>query len=219
VKTILITGSSRGIGLALAHEAAKQGYKVILHGRVDSPDLAKAQAAIPESDKVIFDLMKPVEMKREVSRLLDRIGSLDTLINNAGMLVWKTLAEHSDAEIEQALRVNLEAPIKLTKYCLPYLSTGIINIASAAGRDDYDGTWDFEKEVTYSASKFGLRGFSFVLAKECPLLKVVCVNPGEIATEMNEGEGADPAELASKIFESYVAMKAGGSWQELNLFW
>ena len=123
------------------------------------------------------------------------IYEISVLINNAGIVIWKHLKNQSEQEIENQININLIGLIKMTKECLPYVKDMIINMASAAGLDVY------EEITTYCSTKWGVRGFTKALAKELPKIKVYAVNPGVIATQMNDFVGIPLEKVAEAVFK------------------
>ena len=128
--------------------------------------------------------------------MIKKFSRIDILINNAGVIFWKSLSEQSFEEIEAQLRINLEGLIKMTKACLPYLKSCIINIGSGAGKSAHAIL------SAYCATKFGVRGFTQAIALEHPDLKVYCVNPGMTATQMTNFRGRMPEEVAEVIINT-----------------
>ncbi|MBD3280643.1 SDR family NAD(P)-dependent oxidoreductase, partial [Candidatus Dojkabacteria bacterium] len=84
-KTILITGSSRGIGAAIAKSAHEQGYKVVVHGKTDSDELDSIYKALEGSYKVFFDVGDRAEVESKLGKLLEEVGGIDILVNNTGI--------------------------------------------------------------------------------------------------------------------------------------
>jgi len=184
-KTVIITGGSEGVGAATARKFAVAGAKLLLVAR-NKKNLEKiAEELRPLTEVHIFvmdvsdasacvDLFKKAEFE---------FGSVHVLINNAAYHK-RGPAEGIDAEdLGRMIDVNLKAPIMLCRLALPYLrraegGTAIINVASLAGRAPIPGN------ATYSASKFGLRTFTFALAAELrgSGIKLGVVSPGPIDT-------------------------------------
>jgi short-subunit dehydrogenase len=104
--------------------------------------------------------------------------------------------EQTPGHIERQLRTNLEGLIKVTRAFLPQVKKGIVNIASAAGKEAY------EEMSVYCGSKFGVRGFTQALALEFPHLRICCVNPDMTATCLSGYEGRSPQEVAEVIFRA-----------------
>lgn len=83
MKNILITGSSRGIGKAIACQAHEEGYRVIIHGKTDSRELQKVHKSLPGSLKTFFDIGHKKEVEDGIKKLLSEVGTIDVLVNNA----------------------------------------------------------------------------------------------------------------------------------------
>lgn len=165
-KTVLITGAGSGIGAALATEAAHDGWRVILVGRRHEK-LVEVTSALPrKADPICVnaDITQP-EGRALVREACEKSGGvLDMLINNAGVVSVGSMQEVDDGEIAKMLDTNLAAPIALTRELLPLLrrspSARVVNVGSMFGNIA------FPMFGTYSATKFGLRGFSDALRRE-----------------------------------------------------
>ena len=196
-KVVVITGSSIGIGRATALEFAKEGAKLVLTYYKDKEEGERTQEECLHlgAEEVslhylnLKDNQSILNFKEEV---LSRYGSIDILINNAGVVAWKPLREQSFEEIEDQVRVNLEGLIKLTKVFLPHITDCIINVGSGAGKSP------FPELTTYCATKYGVRGFTQSLALEEPELRIYTVNPGMTATRMTNYMGVPP-EVVGKV--------------------
>ncbi len=112
MKTILITGSARGIGNATAKLAAKQGYRVILHGRTESEHLSKAQKEIPGSEKTFFDISD----KEAVMKAITKLGDIDVLVNDAG-LGRAGITDISEVDDDQAV-IEYKTNVLGTLHCI-----------------------------------------------------------------------------------------------------
>jgi 3-oxoacyl-[acyl-carrier protein] reductase len=127
MKTILITGSSRGIGKAIAHLAHKRGYKVVVHGKSDS------------SIKVVFDIANKVETKTSISKLLSEVGSIDVLVNNAGIArnFISAVDEVDDDKALEEYSVNVLGTLHCIQSVLPSMlergEGSVVNIFSIKG--------------------------------------------------------------------------------------
>jgi NAD(P)-dependent dehydrogenase (short-subunit alcohol dehydrogenase family) len=186
-KVALVTGAGRGIGKAVSLLLAESGCRVVLTAR--SGDQLDAVAAIIERDKgeafaVPADLTRDDEMHRLLDSIREKWGGVDVLINNAG---WGKRAPVARAKIEdwdQTLRVNLRAPMVLAHHLVPDMiakSEGaVINIGSISGKaGEANGS-------AYSASKFGLIGFTQSLYEEVREhgIKVAVILPGFVDTPL-----------------------------------
>lgn len=165
--TILITGASGGIGGAIARQLAQRGASLILVNR-DSERLAifadKLRAAGGTVLPLVGDLALPGEPARLVQVALEQTGTIDILINCAGVQNFGFFAQESAADTAMLFNINTIAPIALTNAILPHMleqGTGqIVNLGSIFG------SIGFPCFASYSASKFALRGFSEALRRE-----------------------------------------------------
>lgn len=194
MKTILITGSSRGIGKAVAVLAASKGYKVIVHASTDSDELNATHNEIKGSEKISFD----VSDKKAVDVAIGTLGPIDILINNAG--IGKSgYKDVCDTDDEQALReysVNVLGTLHCIQAILPGMvergGGSIVNIASIKGHANLTSM----KSLTYGISKAGVIALTQALAKEYPTVRMNSVSPGYVKTEMSKGW---PPETFDKI--------------------
>lgn len=196
--SVLITGSSRGIGAATAKAFARQGAKVIIT-YLDDADPAKAvmhtckELGSVESTILQLDVRDKQSIERTVKSVVAQFGQLDVLVNNAGVFSEKPLMEQTAEEIKNQIGTNLEGMIMMTKLFLPHVRRSIVNVASGAGMTGYG-------ELTvYCATKFGVRGFTQALGAERPDLRIACVNPGTTATRMSGFQGTPPEKVAEII--------------------
>ncbi|MDO8460482.1 MAG: SDR family NAD(P)-dependent oxidoreductase [Nanoarchaeota archaeon] len=197
-KVVFITGASLGIGKETAFAFAREGCKLALTYYKDEKEGKEVLAKCKElgAEDVLFvklNLMEDLSIKEVVKKVVAKYRYIDILINNAGIVVWKKLAEQSFQEIEQQLRINLEGLIKMTRESLPFIHEMVINLASAAGLEGY------EEITTYCATKFGVRGFTKACAAEMSNIKSYSINPGVIATRMNDFQGMPPEKVAEVI--------------------
>jgi 3-oxoacyl-[acyl-carrier protein] reductase len=193
--SILITGASRGIGLAIASRLAAAGYDVIALARTRGEAL---DAAIAASDGKIrffgFDLSDVDAIPELVRTLKAEHGQVWGLVNNAGMGVDGLLANTHNSQIEAVIRLNVTAPIVLTKYVVRGMLSGdggrIVNLSSIIGSTGYTGL------SVYGATKAAMIGFTKSLAREVGRqgVTVNAVAPGFIETEMTAGLGEEGKE-------------------------
>jgi NAD(P)-dependent dehydrogenase (short-subunit alcohol dehydrogenase family) len=186
----LITGSSAGLGLALAGFLAAQGYDLILTGR-DPRRLDAALASVSglggEAQAVAGDVADPAHRQRLADAVAAR-GQLDLLINNAstlGPLPMPALADYPLDALRVALEVNTVAPLALIQALQPWLARGrglVVNLTSDAAVGGYAG-WG-----GYGASKAALELISRTLAEELGEegISVVVVDPGDMRTQMHQ---------------------------------
>jgi NAD(P)-dependent dehydrogenase (short-subunit alcohol dehydrogenase family) len=180
----IITGASRGLGLALARSLAQRQWALVLNGRgtVDLERAARELGAITEVVAVTGDVADPAHRMAVVRAAGQEI---DVLVNNASVLgpsPQPALANYPLEVLEQVYRVNVLAPLALTQLVLPRLPDGgrIINVTSDAAVEPYDG-WG-----GYGASKAALEQLSAILGAEQPSIRVYAVDPGEMRTRMHQ---------------------------------
>jgi NAD(P)-dependent dehydrogenase (short-subunit alcohol dehydrogenase family) len=186
-RTAIVTGASRGLGLALARELAGRGWNLVVDARgAGALEEAHATFALPgRTTAIAGDVADPAH-RRDLVAAAERTGRLDLLVNNASALgpsPMPALADLDPADLEAVLRTNLVAPLALIQEALPLLAAGsgrILNITSDAAVEGYEG-WG-----GYGASKAGLEQLSNVLAAEQPDLRVYWVDPGDMRTQMHQ---------------------------------
>ena len=186
-KVALVTGAGRGIGKAVALPLAKLGCRVVLAART-SEELEGVKREI-ENDKGIAiavptDLTRDEDIENLVAESLRQFGAVDILINNAGWGKRASVVRSKIADWDQTLRVNLRAPMLLAQKLLPAMiekgEGAVINIGSVSGKSgEANG-------AAYSASKFGLIGFTQSLFEEVREqgIKVAVILPGFVDTPM-----------------------------------
>ncbi|WP_329248087.1 SDR family oxidoreductase [Actinoallomurus sp. NBC_01490] len=188
----LITGASRGLGLALAGALAREGWELVLDAR-GGPELEKAVAGLDGVRTVAGDVADPAHR----AALIDAADGLNLLVNNAstlGAAPLPALAAYPLEELTRAFAVNTIGPLALIQGLLPVLRErrgAIVNISSDAATEPYEG-WG-----GYGATKAALEQLSNVLAAEEPGVAVWWVDPGEMRTGMLAAAGED-AEAAPR---------------------
>ncbi|WP_297340974.1 SDR family NAD(P)-dependent oxidoreductase [Pseudophaeobacter sp.] len=203
-KTVLITGAGTGIGRALAIEAAQKGFDLILVGRTSSTlDETLSQCSTTQARCIVADVTSPegrTVICQEVS------GRLDILINNAGVLSVGHLADMTDENLQRMAETNLVAPMALSRDLLPALRSAkgrIVNIGSVFG----DIAYPFF--AGYSATKFGLRGFSDAIRRELSGtgIGVTYVAPRATQTAAESAFGAlvEPLDMTLDTAETVAA--------------
>jgi 3-oxoacyl-[acyl-carrier protein] reductase len=187
---VLVTGASRGIGLAIATRLAREGFCVIGVARKPSEAFTLAAAEVGRAGALHFepfDLTDVAAIPAFVREIKERRGPIYGLVNNAGIGASGLLANTSNADIEALLRLNTLAPIVLTKYVARgMMAEGrgrIVNIASIVAATGYNGL------SVYSASKSALVGFTRALAREVGRVGVTvnAIAPGFVDTELTRG--------------------------------
>lgn len=185
-KVWLITGAGRGLGVDITKSALKAGFKVIATGR----NIEKVAEAIGVSSEDLFivklDVTDPEEIQAAVNSAVDKFGTVDVLVNNAGNFYAGFFEELSPRQIEQQIATNLYGPMNVTRAVLPIMrknrSGHIISLSSVAG---LVGT---EYTSAYNASKFALEGWMESLQLEvAPFgIKTTIIEPGYFRTELLE---------------------------------
>jgi NAD(P)-dependent dehydrogenase (short-subunit alcohol dehydrogenase family) len=184
MRTAIVTGASRGLGLALARALAEREWRLVIDGR-DSDALAAALAELSAHTEVSA-LVGDVADDWHRSALVATAGRrLELLVNNASLLgpsPQPRLGDYPLAALEDVYRVNVLAPLGLIQMALPLLGDGgrIVNVTSDAAVESYEG-WG-----GYGSSKAALERISAVLAAEHPGLSVYAVDPGDMRTRMHQ---------------------------------
>ncbi len=209
-KVVLVTGGSRGIGLAIAQRLASEGAKLILAARKEAA-LRKAGAEIAGGATVIrADVTQPRQVERLFQAVARRMGRLDVLINNAGVFTFKPFASTSLDEWRCNIETNLTALFLCTHAALPLLrrsrSAHLVNILSVSSVHAYANC------SAYTASKFGALGLTRVLREELRPLKirVTGILPGSTNTRLTNQFGfavcridlIQPSDVAEAVFSA-----------------
>jgi 3-oxoacyl-[acyl-carrier protein] reductase len=187
LRNVLVTGASRGLGLAIAQKLAAAGYHVIAVARTKSNDPAGAEAR--QIAFVPFDLGEIDKIPDFIRSLRKEFGPLFGLVNNAAVGHDGALAMMHNTQIEELVRVNTLSPMVFTKYVVRNMmsdGTGrIVNVASIVGFTGYSGL------SAYAATKASMIGFTRSLAREVGRLGITvnAVAPGFLATDMTQGLG------------------------------
>jgi 3-oxoacyl-[acyl-carrier protein] reductase len=193
---ILVTGGSRGIGLAIAQRLACSGYHVIAIARRESNELREAiEAATKQgSGRIVFrafDLSETDAIPAFVKSLRDDFGAIYGLVNNAGIGTEGLLATMHNSEIEALMRLNVLSPIILTKYVVRHMMADgggrVINMSSIIATTGYNGL------SVYGATKAAATGFTRSLAREVGKLGITvnAIAPGFVDTELTQSLGAE----------------------------
>jgi NAD(P)-dependent dehydrogenase (short-subunit alcohol dehydrogenase family) len=180
----VVTGASRGLGLALTRALSERGWRVIVDAR-DAGGLDAAVSGLTGVTAIPGDVADP-EHRRALVAAAEAFGRLDLLVNNASTLGASPLPPLGDyplATLEDVLRVNVLAPLALAQEALPLLARSngrIVNVTSDAAVEAYEG-WG-----GYGASKAALEQLTNVLGAEHAGLKVYAVDPGDMNTRMHQ---------------------------------
>ena len=218
-KTALVTGSTRGIGKETTLLLLKKGLNVIISSRSqDSVDnvIEEILDKFPSKKENILGLKCDVSKHSEVKTLVDVsvkwFGKIDVLVNNAGIVYFKSIVDTTGEEWDKTIDTNLKGVFLFTKEVLPYMienkSGVIINVSSGAGKSG------FPNLSAYCASKFGVIGLTESVAKEVTdyNVKIMAICPGGVDTKMIKdivkvGYNASnrnlikPEEVANKIYD------------------
>jgi 3-oxoacyl-[acyl-carrier protein] reductase len=180
-KTILVTGAGRGLGHGVVRGLAGYGATVLGVARTE-PELLELATTVGESgglfETYVADLSQPETVGRLATKIVERHGGVDSIVNNAAILRLIPFVALAAADFDETIEVNLLAPVRLIRAFLPAMRErgrgAIINVSSAAG------IRPFANETDYCAAKYGLEGFSYSLAMElAPLnISVNLVSPG-----------------------------------------
>lgn len=228
----VVTGSTRGIGRAIAEALVRRGDRVVVSGR-DRKTTKKAAGEIGalgpgEAIGIACDVRKPVDCERLIAGAVERFGGMDVLVNNAGIGRFVSIGEMSLEDWDAQIRTNLDGVFHCSKAAIPHLRASatrpegapagagagtaggdawIINIGSLAGRNTFAGG------AAYNATKFGLLGMSeaMMLDLRHEGIRVTCVMPGSVATDFDTG-GAAPAG-ASSGGKGAAARSGGDGWK------
>jgi 3-oxoacyl-[acyl-carrier protein] reductase len=191
MQNVIVTGGSRGLGLAMARTLAAGGYRIIALARGSTEDLMAASRAAADSGRGAIefracDLSDLGQIGPLVKALRADFGPIYGLVNNAGLGTGGVLSNMRDQDIQRLIQLNTVSPILLSKYVvrsmMAHREGRIINIASIVAATGYSGL------SVYSATKASLIGFTRSLAREVGQLGITvnAVAPGFIATEMTD---------------------------------
>jgi 3-oxoacyl-[acyl-carrier protein] reductase len=190
---VLISGGTRGVGLAIARKLAADGYRVFALGRKESDDLTKAiaESGAGALNFVPFDLANVDAIPELVREMKAEHGPLYGLVNNAALGTEGLLSNMHNSDIQKLVTLNTASPIILTKYAVRSMMTAgagrVVNISSIIGFTGYSGL------SVYGATKASMLGFTRSLAREVGRMGVTvnAVAPGFMDTEMTSGMSDD----------------------------
>ncbi|WP_242908372.1 SDR family NAD(P)-dependent oxidoreductase [Actinomadura terrae] len=215
MKTALITGASRGLGRALAHELARDGWHLV----IDARDAAALHAAARDIGSVTAVAGDVTDAAHRAALAAAVSGGLDLLVNNASTLGTTPLPRLADQPVQDladTFATNVLAPLALLQAVLPSLRArggAVLNISSDAAVEGYE-TWG-----GYGSSKAALEQISRVLAAEEPALAVWWADPGEMATDMLRAAGEDadaappPAAAAAALHRLISERRPSGRYR------
>src|ERR1700728_4644558 len=197
-KVALVTGASRGIGLAVANSLAAMGAKIALCAR-DPQRLAAAAADLERGGTSVVAVPADVSRTAEIAPLVEKteqsLGPIEILVNNAGIGVFGPIQDASEANWDAVLDTNLKSVFLLSRAVAPGMisrRTGhIVNIASLAGKNAFAGG------AIYCASKWGLLGMTECMAEDLRAhgIRVSAICPGTVATDFSPHAGKDARKM------------------------
>lgn len=211
----LVTGGSRGIGLAIARRLGSLGARLAICGRhAEGLDQA-AEILAGEGVSalaVVADVTRAADVASLVQRVETELGSLDILVNNAGMGIFGPFHERSETEWDTVLDTNLKSVFLVSRAVAPGMIRRrrghIVNISSLAGKNA------FPNGGLYCASKWGLMGLNNCMAEELRAhgIRVSVICPGSVATDFSPHSGRNPATLlqAEDVAHAVAAMVTEG---------
>lgn len=189
MQNVLITGASRGIGSACAKLFAEKGFRVFVNYHKSRERAEALCDALHKNgaDAYAFcaDVSNAQQVEKMIAEIEDRFGGLEILINNAGIAQQKLFTDITESDWDRMFDINMKGMYLCAKHALPSMirnkSGSIVNLSSMWG------ITGASCEVHYSAAKAAVIGFTKALAKEVGLskIRVNCVAPGAVATEMN----------------------------------
>jgi 3-oxoacyl-[acyl-carrier protein] reductase len=203
-KKALITGASRGIGVAIATRLAKEGFDLVLTAR-DLNGLKATQAACQEWTEKVQVIPTDLTSEPEVLVLFDEVGNLDLLVNNAGMGIFGAITEFALEDWQQVQRLNVEGAFLCMREAMRRMKQQnggrIINIASVVGVKGYPN------QAAYGASKHALLGLTKTAIEEGrdTNIRVHAICPGGVATEMLRQSRPDLDDFSKMIQPEDVA--------------
>ena len=187
-KTVIVTGGAKGIGKAIAVRFAKEGANIVLNYRSTSPEAVKdeIEAMGVKCLTVQADVSKIDEAQKLVDAAVAEFGGVDVLVNNAGITRDTLLMRMSEEDFDAVINTNLKGCFNMmkavNKIMMKQRSGAIINMSSVIGLAGNIG------QVNYAASKAGVLGMTYSVAKELASRNITCnaIAPGMIATDMTE---------------------------------
>ena len=182
-KIVIITGAAKGIGFATAKRFAEEGAKVMI-ADISLEAVNAAAAQIPNAEAFVVNVTDRASIQAAVDRILERHGRIDILINNAGITQDARLIKMTEAQFDAVIDVNLKGVFNCTQLVVPHMlekgKGAVVNASSVVGIYGNFG------QTNYSATKFGVIGFTKTWARELGAkgIRVNAVCPGFISTEM-----------------------------------
>jgi 3-oxoacyl-[acyl-carrier protein] reductase len=192
-KRAIVTGSTKGIGLAVAKALLQSGASVVVCSRTHADVENTVRELMEEVGGVVAgtvcDVSDPAQVKELIDFTKQELGGLDVLINNAGIGIFRQVEEMTIDDWQKTIGINLNGVFYASHYAIPEMKRSgggfIINIGSLAGKNAFPGGG------AYNASKFGLLGFSEALMQEVRHddIRVACIMPGSVYTDFSHPSG------------------------------
>ena len=226
-RVAIVTGSTKGIGKSIGNELARNGFNVVINSRnqeeVDNVAKEIEENFDIQSIGIQADISDEHQVKDMVNQTIKKFQQIDVLVNNAGVLIVKTLEQTTQENWDKIIDTNLKGTFLCSREVLPYMisknSGFIINISSGAGKSGYAGL------SSYCASKFGVIGLTESLAQEVDQfgISVVALCPGAVATDMQKqfmsseeyergkNDMIQPSKIAKKTMEVINGKFSSGS--------
>lgn len=222
-KTVIITGASAGVGAETARAFAKMKANLVLlaRGKEALEEMSKELSVNTSVLTIAMDVSSSVDCQNMLVSAQEKFGAIHYLINNAGYHKRGEVENNSPDQLAKMVDVNLRAPIELSALILPYIRRsiakgglgGIVNVGSLAGRTPLQGA------ATYSATKSGLRAFSYALADELKgsgisvgLVSPGPINTGFIMSEIDEVEDivfSQPMSSPQQVTDAIISVAKG----------
>jgi len=206
--SVLVTGASAGIGAATAIHFAKLGCRLSLVARsgdaLDEVATRCKEAGAPQVVTLTLDLALEQACTQAIAETVSRLGGLDVLVNNAGILISADFASVSMEEVDRSMQINLKSALKLSQEAIPHLSLtkgNIVNVSSISGLRAYPGA------LAYKMSKAAMDQLTRCSALEVAAkgIRVNSVNPGVIVTGIFEKAGLT-SQQAAEYYETCKAL-------------
>jgi len=207
-KVTIITGGARGMGAATSRLFAAEGAKVVIADVLDQDGEKLAAELAPAAIFIRHDVTDEASWRSVVDRTLAAFGRIDVLVNNAGVLLFKTLLETGKSDFERVLGVNLVGSFLGIKAVAPHMIArgggSIVNVSSVDGMNSANGLG------AYSSSKWGVRGLTRCAAMELGYqgVRVNSIHPGGIDTVMTNPTAA-PRDQVDKLFQMVPLQRVG----------
>lgn len=203
----IVTGGARGIGEGIARRFVAEGAKVTITDVLEEEGQAVAASLGDAAQFIRHDVVQRDQWDAVIAATEQKFGKVDTLVNNAGVIVFKTLDDLTDAEMRRILDINLLGVMIGTQAVIPTIERAgggaIINMSSA------DGLSGANSLTAYCASKWGVRGFTKAAALELGprRIRVNSIHPGGVVSKMTNPMDA-PRDLIDQAFRIYPAQRA-----------